>query len=270
MNLDYRYIKAFTVTATHLSFSVAAKELKIAQSAVSRQIKLLEESVGEQLILRSSKKVILTQKGQELLSTILKFESLTGQILDKPKEKLTIGILHGLLENWFIKVLKELNKKNNFSIEILIRTPDKLIELLEKGILDVTFTTLNIQSELTTSLKLFEERLVLISKNEINIKEIQKQTWVIFSDDDYLLNLYKTPSSKVIKVNSITAMIKIVREGLGISIVPSHMFNSSSEKIIVQTMKNIGKQNIFMNMPNYQKLPVYLQDLQRVIEKVNQ
>ena len=64
---DYRYLKAFMVTARYLNFSKAAQELNIAQSAVSRQIKLLEESVGDQLIIRSSKKVLLTDKGRRYL-----------------------------------------------------------------------------------------------------------------------------------------------------------------------------------------------------------
>lgn len=62
--MDYRYLKAFILTARNSSFSKAAEELKIAQSAVSRQIKLLEESVGEELIIRSSKKSSADSKGQ--------------------------------------------------------------------------------------------------------------------------------------------------------------------------------------------------------------
>ena len=40
------YLKAFLVTAKHLSFSKAAEEMRVAQSAVSRQVKLLEESLS--------------------------------------------------------------------------------------------------------------------------------------------------------------------------------------------------------------------------------
>lgn len=74
ISLDYRYLKAFMVTSKHLNFSKAAEELGIAQSAVSRQIKLLEESVEEQLIIRSSKKVLLTEKGLALLTELNNFE----------------------------------------------------------------------------------------------------------------------------------------------------------------------------------------------------
>ena len=63
---DYRYLRAFIFTGKHSSFSKAAMELRIAQSAISRQIKLLEQSLNQELIIRSSKKVILTDKGKEL------------------------------------------------------------------------------------------------------------------------------------------------------------------------------------------------------------
>ena len=63
--IDFRYLKAFILTAKYASFSKAAEELNIAQSAVSRQIKLLEDTLGEELIIRSSKKVVLSEKGKE-------------------------------------------------------------------------------------------------------------------------------------------------------------------------------------------------------------
>lgn len=67
-------------TAKHLNFSKAAEELNIAQSAVSRQIKLLEESVNDQLIIRSSKKVLLTEKGESLLAEIERLEDSVQEI----------------------------------------------------------------------------------------------------------------------------------------------------------------------------------------------
>ena len=104
-NIDYRYLKAFLQTAKHLNFSKAADELNIAQSAVSRQIKLLEESMGEQLIVRSSKKVLLTDKGKQLLSAIQGFENAAKLITKSDDKKLIrVGILHGLLETWFINI----------------------------------------------------------------------------------------------------------------------------------------------------------------------
>src|SRR5690606_3525644 len=102
LNVDFRYFKAFLVTAKHLNFSKAANELGVAQSAVSRQIKLLEESIAHQLIIRSSKKVILTDKGELFLKLISEFEQSVQDIFFSHRNKtIRIGILEGILVNWF-------------------------------------------------------------------------------------------------------------------------------------------------------------------------
>jgi len=99
--MDYRYLKAFLLTAQHKSFSRAAEELHIAQSAVSRQIKLLEESLDDELIIRSSKKVLLTESGQQLYRATLHFDKITQDIfLSTNTTPLKVGTLHGLLETW--------------------------------------------------------------------------------------------------------------------------------------------------------------------------
>ena len=91
--MDLRYLKAFIATAKHGSFSKAAEELNIAQSAVSRQIKLLEESIEDALILRSSKQITLTPKGNEIFETATGFLSSIDDILTVDSErKIRIGV----------------------------------------------------------------------------------------------------------------------------------------------------------------------------------
>jgi len=131
VDLDYRYIRAFMVTARHLNFSRAAEELNIAQSAVSRQIKLLEDGVGHQLIVRSSKKVILTDKGQALLNLVEKFEQdVTGIFLGQVSRTLKIGILHGLLENWFNDIITDYAKSKKLSLVVEVQPMERLKEKL--------------------------------------------------------------------------------------------------------------------------------------------
>ena len=63
-------LKVFEVTARHQSFSRAAEELCITQSAVSHQIKQLEDFFGRQLLIRENKHTMLTQEGDMLLSVV--------------------------------------------------------------------------------------------------------------------------------------------------------------------------------------------------------
>ena len=58
---------AFEASARHLSFTKAAAELFLTQSAISRQIQALEESVGGKLFERRTRALLLTEGGQRSL-----------------------------------------------------------------------------------------------------------------------------------------------------------------------------------------------------------
>src|SRR6187549_3032159 len=65
--LDTRQLRAFATLARTGSFTLAAKELFLSQSAVSHSMKALETDVGCRLFDRVGKKVLLTQAGESLL-----------------------------------------------------------------------------------------------------------------------------------------------------------------------------------------------------------
>jgi len=63
-------MQVFEATARHLSFSRAASELCVSQSAVSHQIKSLEKFLGQQLLIRNNSSVSLTSEGGTFYSVI--------------------------------------------------------------------------------------------------------------------------------------------------------------------------------------------------------
>lgn len=63
-------LRAFEAVARHASFSAAAEELFVTQSAISRQIKGLEEELGAALFVRGTRHVEMTQSGQVLLRAV--------------------------------------------------------------------------------------------------------------------------------------------------------------------------------------------------------
>ena len=65
--LDSRQLRAFNILARTGSFTLAAKQLFLSQSAVSHSMKALEQEVGCRLLDRMGKKVLLTQAGETLL-----------------------------------------------------------------------------------------------------------------------------------------------------------------------------------------------------------
>lgn len=70
MDINYELYKVFYHVAKSLSFSEAAAELYISQSAVSQSVKLLERRLGQTLFVRNTKRVSLTPEGEMLMKHI--------------------------------------------------------------------------------------------------------------------------------------------------------------------------------------------------------
>src|SRR2546426_6543788 len=113
--LDSRQLRAFATLARKGSFTLAAKELFLSQSAVSHSMKALEQDVGCRLLDRLGKRVILTQAGEQLLhhaETILQEMSLARASLEQlgkwGRAKLRIGATATACEHILPGVLREL------------------------------------------------------------------------------------------------------------------------------------------------------------------
>jgi DNA-binding transcriptional LysR family regulator len=65
--VELRYLLYFTTVAEQQSFTRAAEKLRIAESAISQQIKTLEEELEVKLLLRTKRSVKLTSAGQAFL-----------------------------------------------------------------------------------------------------------------------------------------------------------------------------------------------------------
>ena len=94
----------FAATARHLSFSRAAEELCVTQSAVSHQVRLLEQFMGKPLLLRQGKRVCLTQEGDSLYAVVRdsfqRIESVTGHLLNEPRANLRIVAQTSIAVEW--------------------------------------------------------------------------------------------------------------------------------------------------------------------------
>jgi LysR family transcriptional regulator, cyn operon transcriptional activator len=65
--MDFRQLEMFHAVAETSSFTLAGRQLFVAQSAVSRKVRLLEEELGEKLFKRVNKRIFLTSSGEVML-----------------------------------------------------------------------------------------------------------------------------------------------------------------------------------------------------------
>jgi len=63
---NLRALQAFEAVARHSSITKAADELGVTQSAVSHQLRKLSDDIGERLVVKSGRQVILTEAGRRL------------------------------------------------------------------------------------------------------------------------------------------------------------------------------------------------------------
>src|SRR6202166_3214150 len=100
-------LRAFEVAGRHGSFTAAAQELNVTQTAVSRMVRLLEQSLGFALFRRHANALELTAQGRALLSGLTdSFDSiarLTEQVATmRAGPVLTLGVGPTLAVNWLI------------------------------------------------------------------------------------------------------------------------------------------------------------------------
>ena len=108
-------LRCFESAAKHESFTQAAEELYLTQSAVSRQIKKLEDMLGCPLFDRVKQRLYLTDAGKEYEQKVChileQLEAATTSIRKKIKGRLRIGIEDSLMTHWLIPKLNDLQQQ---------------------------------------------------------------------------------------------------------------------------------------------------------------
>src|SRR3979409_849896 len=98
-------LRAFEAAARHLSFTQAAAELNVTQTAISHQIRRLEEELGLRLLLRQSRALALTPQARDYLPGVrAAFNDLklaTDRLLRRDDDQvLTVSTLASLAAKW--------------------------------------------------------------------------------------------------------------------------------------------------------------------------
>src|SRR6201995_129528 len=100
-------LRAFEAAARHLSFTQAASELNVTQTAISHQIRRLEEELGIRLFIRKNRALALTPKARDYLPGVrAAFNDLrlaTDRLLRKDDDHvLTVSTLASLAAQWLL------------------------------------------------------------------------------------------------------------------------------------------------------------------------
>ncbi len=125
-------LRAFEAAARHLSFTQAAAELNVTQTAISHQIRRLEEELGLRLFIRKNRALALTAKAKDYLPGVrAAFNDLrlaTDRLLRKDADNvLTISTLASLAAKWLLPRLSTFQEAHP-GIDVRITTSTTLVD----------------------------------------------------------------------------------------------------------------------------------------------
>ena len=125
-------LRAFEAAARHLSFTNAASELNVTQTAISHQIRRLEEELGIRLFVRQNRALALTPEAKEYLPGIrAAFNDLrlaTDRLLRKDDDYvLTLSTLASLAAKWLLPRLSTFQEAHP-GIDVRITTSTSLVD----------------------------------------------------------------------------------------------------------------------------------------------
>jgi LysR family transcriptional regulator, glycine cleavage system transcriptional activator len=125
-------LRAFEAAARHLSFTVAASELNVTQTAISHQIRRLEEELGLRLFVRQNRALALTPEARDYLPGIrAAFNDLrlaTDRLLRRDDgHVLTVSTLASLAAKWLLPRLSTFQESHP-GIDVRITTSTGLVD----------------------------------------------------------------------------------------------------------------------------------------------
>ena len=174
MHFDFVTLRAFLMVADAENLRAASEQLKLSISAVSRRISDLEADLGQQLFVRHSRGLEITEAGRLLVSrardtfrTLRAIEDEMQRLATGARGKVSICANGSALVNGLAKHIQSfLSQNDDIDIDLLeLLTPEILIQV-QRGTADIGFVsnTLRIPEGLRT-LPYLHDRLVLVVPN---------------------------------------------------------------------------------------------------------
>jgi DNA-binding transcriptional LysR family regulator len=261
--MDFDQLTTFMQVAKLGSFSRAGQKVFRSQSAVSAQIRQLEQEYGDKLLDRSGKDVRLTPAGRVLFGYAerllgLRDESLLA-VADQgvtPRGTLVIGANEAtclyVLPDVFAEYCRlypgvQISIYRNFSY--------KIIEKLENGSIDVGIVTLPVKSPSLKTHSIFRDQLMLmvnpqhpLAKHKVaSVSEIAKHPLLVPKTGytrqlmDKLFRPYNSSLQVRMELPSIGMIKSFVAAGLGVSLISSSF---AREEVLAGTVRLIALQDV--------------------------
>ncbi|OIQ91609.1 HTH-type transcriptional regulator CysL [mine drainage metagenome] len=237
-----RSFKTFLAVVRHGSFTAAGREVGLTPAAVGLQMRALEQSLEQALFDRGPRSVVLNTAGRAMAPRIeqlvLLYDSLVAEAdPDALSGTVVVGALISALMGAFADALRAVKRQHpRLKVKILAGLSSDFADRVERGELDAAVVTKS-PRPLASSLRwtpLYTEAMVLIVPRRAQFAlpdepldmlrqapfiRFDRHTWTGHLVNEVLRRCDVSTSDEM-ELNSVEAMIEIVRQGFGVSIVP--------------------------------------------------
>ncbi len=241
--MDLRQLEIIRAIADTGSFTAAGEKLHVSQSAISRQILLLEDELGEAVFHRIGRRIRITPAGEALLQLSHRvFQDLDDTVaaLSDRQESLrgTMRLVGGMTVCLYVfpALLAEVRRVHpNLDLKVTVGSADRSIAMLRSGAGDLGLVTLPVDTTDLVSVPVLQEELLLITypahplakKKQIVPADLNRQPFVLFETGSITRRLVeefftreRIETDIVMETENVEIIKAMVRHGLGISIIP--------------------------------------------------
>lgn len=249
---------AFESAARNLSFTKSSIELSVTQGAISKQIKLLEEYLGKELLLRSTKKMELTPAGLEYYEVVKKSLLILADGTEKIRgvqsgQELTVAATTAMASLWLMPKVSTFQSLNE-DIELRIVASDNLKETAQ---FDIVLNYLRHPPSGCKATALFYEEIFPVCTPEYLRKNpglttpegLSNCTWLYLEEmqKDWLgwaewfdgLEIPAPMPKRKLKINSYSMLLQSCLDGQGVALGWSYLVDDYLQSgALIKPMKN--------------------------------
>ncbi|MCX6623062.1 MAG: LysR family transcriptional regulator [Acidobacteria bacterium] len=242
--MDLRQLEMLRAVAENSSFTMAGQQLHVAQSAISRKVKLLEDELGEKMFKRVNKRVFLTPAGKVMVRYANRiFQEIRNASLEiADLGKLNQGLLRigsGMTACMYLlpPVIEKFQARYpKVDIQVQTGTAEMMLPKVRDGSLDIGVVTLPVDSPDLEIVPCVKEEMVLVASPKhrklaqrrlIRPEELAKMKMILFHPgtatrvllNEYFARVGVTPDIAM-ESESVATIKPLVRVNLGVSILP--------------------------------------------------
>ena len=241
--MDLRQLEILQAIAETGSFTASGRKLHVSQSAISRQILLLEEELGEPLFLRVGRQVRMTPAAESLVQlgqrVFLDVRETVGSITDRTRDlKGTLRLSGGMTVCLYVfpPLLKHLRRVHpHLDVRLTVALAGRSVQEIRGGRVDAGLLTLPVaETDLVTVPALREELLLvaapthpLAKRKKVQPQDLAGLPFVLFEVGsatrkviDHFFASQNIEPTIVMDTENVEIIKAMVKTGLGVGIVP--------------------------------------------------